>query len=171
MKLELKIIDQRIDNEDMRPKYQTAGACAIDLRACTMNPGEGMAMPMIEKINLYPTAKVKIGAGFAIHLRDISDTGPDVPFVKLASLLIPRSGLGSSGIVLSNTVGLIDSDYQGEVIMAIENRSNEVFIIEPLVRLAQMMIVPCFTPEFEIVEEFTETTERGAGGFNSTGNI
>ena len=168
MKLEIKIFDQRIDCDDKRPQYQTSGACAVDLRACTLDP-LGTPKQITEKINLYPGHKVKVGAGFAVHLVDVSDTEPDAPFIKIASLLIPRSGLGSDGIVLSNTVGLIDSDYQGEVIMSLENRGHEVFIVEPMVRLAQMMVIPCFTPEFEFVPAFSSTTERGAGGFNSTG--
>lgn len=167
MKLEIKILDKRIDTDDMRPQYQTEGAAAIDLRACTLDPLGGKPKELVDQLNLYPGHKVKIGAGFAIHLEDNEDE--DAPFVKLAGMLIPRSGLGSRGIVLSNVVGLIDADFQGHITMAIENRGGDVFSFFPLERLAQMVIVPVFTPEFKVVNEFSVITARGSGGFNSTG--
>lgn len=163
MKIEMQILDPRIDTDELRPKYATAGSCALDLRACRLE-----TKPMTAKINLYPGGKVKVGAGFSIHMQPI-DEPADVE-LRFGALLLPRSGLGSRGIVLSNVVGLIDADYQGEVIMAIENRGSEVFVIEPLSRLAQMAITPVVCPKFAIVQEFTETTARGAGGFGHTGN-
>ena len=162
MKLEIKILDKRIDTNDMRPQYQTPGAAAIDLRACTLDPLGKQPKELADQLNLYPGHKVKIGAGFAIHLDGYEE-------LKMAALLIPRSGLGSKGVVLSNVVGLIDQDFQGHVTMAIENRGDDVFSFFPLERIAQMMIVPVFTPQFVVVEEFSRNTERGAGGFGSTG--
>lgn len=159
MNLEIKIIDSRLEGNE---SYMSVGACAMDLRACRLGEKQ------LEKINLYPGGKVKIGAGFAIHLDENDPDEP--PFVKLAGMILPRSGLGSRGIRLGNVVGLVDSDFQGEIIMAIENQGEEMFVIEPMMRLAQMMIVPAFVPSFTVVEEFTKTTERGAGGFGSTGH-
>jgi len=164
VKLEIVIHEERLINtEGMFPNYAIPGSAAIDLRACRID-----GKPMTSKINLYPGHKVKIGAGFAVHLQH-EDFADNEYQVKLASMIIPRSGLGSKGIRLSNVLGLIDSDFQGEIIMAIENTGDEVFILEPMDRIAQMAIVSVFTPGFEVVEQFSQDTARGAGGFGSTG--
>ena len=145
-KLEVKILDQRI--RSMLPHYATAGAAGLDLRACidaplTLNPGESHL----------------VSAGIAIHLGDPG----------YAAVILPRSGLGSKhGIVLGNLVGLIDSDYQGALTVSVWNRSKSAFAIQPLDRIAQLVVVPVMQVEFEVVEEFA-TSARGAGGFGSTG--
>ncbi len=167
MEIEVKILDSRIDTYKMRPQYQTAGACAIDLRACTLIDSQS---PIESAFTLYPCEKVKIGAGFSMHLVDQSDDiEADSPYVRIAALLIPRSGLGNKGIHLSNVVGLVDSDYQGEFIISIHNTGTDEFVINPMERLAQAMLVPALIPEFRFVSEFSARTERGDGGFGSTG--
>ena len=151
--MELKILDDRIAGLT----YGSEGAAASDLRACTLDP-TGARKALTEVIHLYPGHKVKIGCGFAIHLDE-----------NTCALLLPRSGLGTAGIRLANTVGLIDADYQGEVIASIENQGNDVFNLEPLARIAQLVLVPFIRPRFEIVDDFTVATKRGTGGFGSTG--
>ena len=151
--MELKILDYRISGLT----YGSELAAGADLRACTLDP-VGSRKAFTEAVNLYPGHKVKIGCGFALHLG-----------VNTCALILPRSGLGTAGIRLSNVIGLIDADYQGEVIVAIENQSNDVFILEPLARIAQLVITPFLRPHFEIVDEFTVATKRGDGGFGSTG--
>lgn len=144
--IDLKILDPRVS--DQLPLYATPGAAGLDLRACleeplTLNPGE---------TRLVPT-------GFAIH---IADPG-------YAAMILPRSGLGHrNGIVLGNLVGLIDSDYQGELMISVWNRGQEAFTIEPFERIAQMVIVPVVQARFRLVEVFVQS-ERGSGGFGSTG--
>ena len=146
LKVELKILDARLHN--MMPTYATQGSAGLDLRACiehtqTLHPGE---------TTLIPT-------GMAIHL---SDPG-------YAAMILPRSGLGHKhGIVLGNLVGLIDSDYQGQLLVSCWNRGKETFILNPLERIAQLVIVPVVQADFNVVEEFT-ASERGTGGFGSTG--
>jgi len=146
MKMDVKILDTRL--RDQLPHYATAGAAGLDLRACidapvTLQPGE---------TRLIPT-------GLAIHL---SDPG-------YAALILPRSGLGHKhGIVLGNLVGLIDSDYQGQLMVSAWNRSQQTFELTPLERLAQLIIVPVVQAEFNVVEKF-ESSQRGEGGFGSTG--
>lgn len=146
MEVALKIIDPRIHAR--LPHYATPGSAGLDLRAClnealTLNPGETRL----------------IRTGLAIH---IADPG-------YAALILPRSGLGHKhGIVLGNLVGLIDSDYQGEIMISVWNRGREPFTIEPFERIAQMVIVPVVRPQFRLVWEF-EQSERGGGGFGSTG--
>jgi len=146
LKVDLKILDARLHN--MMPAYATTGSAGLDLRACiehtqTLNPGE---------TTLIPT-------GMAIHL---SDTG-------YAALILPRSGLGHKhGIVLGNLVGLIDSDYQGQLLVSCWNRGRETFLLNPLERIAQLVIVPVVQASFNVVEDFA-VSERGDGGFGSTG--
>ena len=145
-KLDVRILDPRL--LDQLPQYATAGSAGLDLRACidvpmTLKPGE---------TNLVPS-------GIAIH---IADAG-------YAALVLPRSGLGHKhGIVLGNLVGLIDSDYQGQIFVSVWNRGQAEFTMQPMERIAQLIVVPVAQVEFNIVEEFT-TTERGEGGFGSSG--
>ncbi|TMI12766.1 MAG: dUTP diphosphatase [Betaproteobacteria bacterium] len=145
-RLELKILDERI--RSMLPHYATAGAAGLDLRACIAAP-----------LTLHPGDSHLVRAGIAIHLGDPG----------YAAMLLPRSGLASKhGIVLGNLVGLIDSDYQGEVLVSVWNRGKSAFTIQPLDRIAQLVVVPVVQVEFKVVEEFAASS-RGAGGFGSTG--
>ena len=147
-KIQLKILDPRLGGEFPLPHYATDGSAGLDLSACIdaaleMAPGETQLIP----------------TGMAIHVED----------PNLAAILLPRSGLGHKhGIVLGNLVGLIDSDYQGQVFVSCWNRGNESFTVKPGERIAQMVIVPVVHADFEIVEEFV-ASERGAGGFGHTG--
>jgi len=146
--IQLKILDPRVNGEFALPGYATAGSAGIDLRACVDEP-----------LTLEPGATELIPSGIAVYISDPA----------LAAVILPRSGLGHKhGIVLGNLVGLIDSDYQGQVFVSCWNRGQEAFVIEPGARLAQMVFVPVVQAEFEIVEEFT-TSDRGAGGFGHTG--
>ena len=146
MHIDVKILAPRLRNH--LPAYATAGSAGLDLRACiehvlTLRPGE---------TELLPT-------GMAIHLADPG----------YAALILPRSGLGHKhGIVLGNLVGLIDSDYQGQLFVSCWNRGREVFMLNPMERIAQLVIVPVVQADFNIVQEFPES-QRGAGGFGSTG--
>ena len=145
-KLEVKILDERI--RGMLPRYATAGAAGLDLRACVAAP-----------LTLQPGDSQLVRSGIAIHVGD----------PRYAAIVLPRSGLGSKhGIVLGNLVGLIDSDYQGEVLVSVWNRGKAVFTIQPLDRIAQLVIVPVVQVEFDVVEEFAASA-RGASGFGSTG--
>lgn len=161
---ELKILDGRIS----APKYATAGSAAVDLQACSVN---GAALELC--YYLRPGERVKIGTGVAAYIgstRDqdgnaIDETGE----AGIAGLVFPRSGLGSRGLRLTNTVGVIDSDYQGEILLAVENTSEWEIKIEPLMRIAQLVLVPVLQTAFVAVREFSSATERGAGGFGSTG--
>ena len=147
-KIQLKILDQRLGNEFPLPHYATEGSAGMDMRACLEAP-----------LEMAPGDTHLIPTGMAIH---VADAG-------LAAILLPRSGLGHKhGIVLGNLVGLIDSDYQGQVFVSCWNRGNETFIVEPGERIAQMVIVPVVHADFEIVEEFVDSA-RGAGGFGHTG--
>jgi dUTP pyrophosphatase len=145
-KLEVRVLDPRI--RENLPHYGTPGAAGLDLRACldaplTLQPGDSQLVP----------------SGIAIHLGDPG----------LAAVVLPRSGLGAKhGIVLGNLVGLIDSDYQGQVFVSLWNRGKAAFTIQPLERIAQLVVVPVVQVEFEVVEQFAESS-RGAGGFGSTG--
>lgn len=131
------------------PSYATPGSAGLDLRACLEAP-----------LLLEPNAWQLVPTGIAIHLRDPG----------YAALILPRSGLGHKhGIVLGNLVGLIDSDYQGQLMVSAWNRSPQPFTIEPMERLAQMVIVPVVQAQFKVVDEFFVTTERGEGGYGSTG--
>jgi dUTP pyrophosphatase len=147
-KIQLRILDPRLGNEFPLPHYATDGSAGMDMRACLDEP-----------LQLASGDTQLIPTGLAIH---VADTG-------LAAVLLPRSGLGHKhGIVLGNLVGLIDSDYQGQVYVSCWNRGEKTFLIEPGERIAQMVIVPVVRAEFEIVEDF-EASERGAGGFGHTG--
>ena len=146
--IQLKILDSRIGREYPLPHYATDGSAGMDLRACLQ-----------ETLNLRPGQTELLPTGIAIH---ISDPG-------LAAVLLPRSGLGHKhGIVLGNLVGLIDSDYQGQLYVSCWNRGSEPFTVEPGERIAQMIFVPVVRPGFEVVEDFADS-KRGAGGFGHTG--
>jgi len=144
--IDVKILDERLRGQ--LPSYATAGSAGLDLRACLAAP-----------IEFEPGQTELIPAGIAIHLADPG----------LAAIILPRSGLGHKhGIVLGNLVGLIDSDYQGQLYVSTWNRGNAPFTIEPMERLAQLVVVPVVQVEFNVVETF-DTSARGAGGFGSTG--
>lgn len=146
--IQLKILDSRLGTEFPFPDYATAGSAGLDLRACLDAP-----------LELVPGRTELIPTGMAIH---IDDPG-------LAAVLLPRSGLGHKhGVVLGNLVGLIDSDYQGQLMVSCWNRGHESFTIQPGERIAQMVIVPVVRAQFEVVTEFT-ASQRGAGGFGHTG--
>jgi len=147
-KLQVRILDPRIGRDIELPRRATSGSAGLDLRACIDAP-----------ITLEPGRTALVPTGIAIHLGDPG----------LAAVLLPRSGLGHKhGIVLGNLVGLIDSDYQGELMVSTWNRGPTAFTLNPLERIAQLVIVPVVQARFEVVDEF-EASERGAGGFGSTG--
>ncbi|KZZ41787.1 deoxyuridine 5'-triphosphate nucleotidohydrolase [Thalassolituus sp. HI0120] len=147
-KLQVKVLDSRIGNEIPMPEYATSGSAGLDLRACLDAP-----------LTLHPGETQLIRTGLSIYIEDPS----------LAAMLLPRSGLGHKhGIVLGNLVGLIDSDYQGELMVSCWNRGQDSFTIEVGDRMAQMVLVPVVQAEFELVEEFQQT-ERGDGGFGHSG--
>lgn len=147
-KIQLKILDSRIGGEFPIPGYATEGSAGMDLRACVE-----------ADVELAPGDTYLVPTGMAIHVADSN----------YAAVLLPRSGLGHKhGIVLGNLVGLIDSDYQGQLFVSCWNRGKDSFTIKPGERIAQMVIVPVVQAEFEIVEEF-DSSERGAGGFGHTG--
>ena len=145
-KLQVKILDERI--RGMLPHYASAGSAGLDLRACVekeiiLNPGDSQLVP----------------TGIAIHVGD----------PQYAAVILPRSGLGAkNGIVLGNLVGLIDSDYQGPLMVSLWNRGKAAFTIQPMDRIAQLVVIPVQQVEFEVVEDFA-ASQRGAGGFGSTG--
>jgi dUTP pyrophosphatase len=144
--VELRVLDERI--RPFLPAYATPGSAGMDLRACIDAP-----------IELQPGRTELVPTGVAIH---IGDPG-------LAALILPRSGLGHKhGIVLGNLVGLIDSDYQGQIFVSTWNRGNAPFVVNPMERLAQLIVVPVVQVEFDVVDDFTASS-RGAGGFGSTG--
>jgi dUTP pyrophosphatase len=146
--VKLKILDARIGREFPLPRHATAGSAGVDLRAC-----------LKEALTLVPGDTALIPSGIAIHIGDPA----------YAAVLLPRSGLGHKhGIVLGNLVGLIDSDYQGEVLVSCWNRGRESFTIQPGERIAQMVILPVAQVDFEVVTEFEESV-RGAGGFGHSG--
>jgi len=147
-KIQLKILDPRLGHEIPMPNYATDGSAGIDLRAC-----------LDTDITLLPGETVLIPTGIAIHINDH----------QLAAVLLPRSGLGHKhGIVLGNLVGLIDSDYQGQVFVSCWNRGQTAFTVKIAERIAQMVFVPVVQAEFDIVTEFNQS-ERGEGGFGHTG--
>ena len=146
MKIDVKILDPRM--ADQLPAYATPGSAGLDLRACIDAP-----------LALGPGDSQLVSSGIAIH---VADPGH-------AAAILPRSGLGSkSGIVVGNLVGLIDSDYQGPLMISVWNRGRAAFTLQPLERVAQLVVVPVVQVEFEVVEQFS-ASRRGAGGFGSTG--
>jgi dUTP pyrophosphatase len=149
-KIDVRILDPRLRNGDgeCAPHYATPGAAGMDLRACIEAP-----------VRLHPGETMLVPAGIALHLADPG----------MAAMILPRSGLGHKhGIVLGNLVGLIDSDYQGEIFVSLWNRGHEVFLLNPLDRIAQLVVVPVLQVAFNVVEQFAES-QRGDGGFGSTG--
>ena len=145
-RIDIKLLDPRLRGQP--PAYATAGSAGLDLRACLDAP-----------VTLRPGETTLIPSGIAIHL---ADSG-------LAAIVLPRSGLGHKhGIVLGNLVGLIDSDYQGQVMVSVWNRGSEAFTIEPMERIAQLVVVPVVQAAFDVVDEFA-SSGRGEGGFGSTG--
>ena len=147
MKIDVKIIDSRLQGN--LPNYATTGSAGLDLRACLSAP-----------LTLAANAWQLVPTGIAIYLNN----------PNYAALILPRSGLGHKhGIVLGNLVGLIDSDYQGQLMVSAWNRSDVPFTIEPMERIAQLMIVPVVQAEFNVVQEFPASS-RGEGGYGSTGN-
>jgi dUTP pyrophosphatase len=145
-KLDVKILDPRL--REQFPQYATAGSAGLDLRAC-----------IASALTLAPGKTELIPSGIAIHLEDPG----------LAAVILPRSGLGHKhGIVLGNLVGLIDSDYQGQIMVSTWNRGDTPFVLQPMERLAQLVIVPVVQVELNVVDDFAHS-ERGAGGFGSTG--
>ena len=144
--LDIKVLDPRLRGS--LPQYATSGAAGLDLRACIEKP-----------VTLAPGASELVPSGIAIHLGDPG----------LAAIVLPRSGLGHKhGIVLGNLVGLIDSDYQGQIMVSVWNRGQAAFTIQPMERIAQLVVVPVVQVKLNVVEEF-EASQRGAGGFGSTG--
>ena len=146
MHVDLKILDERV--REQLPHYATAGSAGLDLRACLDGP-----------VELMPGETRLIPTGLAMHLADPG----------YAAMILPRSGLGHKhGVVLGNLVGLIDSDYQGQLMVSVWNRGQESFVIQPFERIAQMVNVPVVQAEIRVVDDF-DVSERGAGGFGSTG--
>ena len=144
--IDVKILDERLRGQ--LPQYATSGSAGLDLRACVDAP-----------ITLAPGQTELISSGIAIHLGDPG----------LAAIVLPRSGLGHKhGIVLGNLVGLIDSDYQGQIMVSVWNRGQAAFTIHPMERIAQLVVVPVVQVKLNVVEEFA-VSQRGAGGFGSTG--
>lgn len=151
MNVQIKILNPKIGTSPdfPLPSYATDGAAGLDLRACIDQP-----------ITIKAQETVLVGTGLAIFIAD----------PNYAGLILPRSGLGHKhGIVLGNLVGLIDSDYQGELLVSLWNRSKQDFVLQPAERMAQYVIVPIVRPVFEIVPEFDQTSVRGVGGFGHTG--
>ncbi len=147
MKIDVKILDERM--RDQLPQYATPGSAGLDLRSCLDAP-----------ITLGPNEWQLISTGIAIHLADPG----------FAAMILPRSGLGHKhGIVLGNLVGLIDSDYQGPLMVSAWNRSATAFVLNPMERLAQLVIVPVVQAQFNCVDDFNAPSERGEGGYGSTG--
>ena len=147
MRIDVKVLDPRLAGQ--LPQYATPGSAGLDLRAC-----------LDASLTLAPNAWQLVPTGLAIHLADPG----------FAAMILPRSGLGHKhGIVLGNLVGLIDSDYQGQLMVSAWNRSTTPFTIEPLERIAQLVIVPVVQAQFRVVTAFDQASERGAGGYGSTG--
>ena len=149
-KIQVKILDPRMGKEFPLPNYATMGSAGLDLRACIEEP-----------LPILPHQPQLIATGLAIHIAD----------PQLTAMILPRSGLGHKhGIVLGNLLGLIDSDYQGPLMISCWNRGHEAYIVQPGERIAQMIIVPILRAEFEIVDDFSDS-ERGSGGFGHSGQL
>ncbi|MBY4841041.1 dUTP diphosphatase [Pantoea sp. DY-15] len=147
-KIDVKILDARVGNEFPLPTYATSGSAGLDLRAC-----------LDDTLEITPGMTTLVPTGLAIHIADPA----------LAAVILPRSGLGHKhGIVLGNLVGLIDSDYQGQLMVSVWNRGQDSFTLQPGDRLAQLVFVPVVQAEFNLVEDF-DTSDRGAGGFGHSG--
>ncbi|NMG33498.1 dUTP diphosphatase [Azoarcus sp. TTM-91] len=145
-RIDVKLLDPRLKSHP--PAYATAGSAGLDLRACLDAP-----------VVLHPGETTLVPSGLAIHLADPG----------LAAMVLPRSGLGHKhGIVLGNLVGLIDSDYQGQIFVSVWNRGRDAFTIQPMERIAQLVVVPVLQVGFNVVDDFA-ASDRGAGGFGSTG--
>lgn len=149
MFIEVKICDSRINDVVPLPQYQSSSAAAIDLYACIQEP-----------LTIKPNACILIPSGIAIHIKD----------PQVCGIIAPRSGLGHKlGIILGNSIGVIDADYQGEIKLSIWNRSEKDYSITPLERISQLLIVPILRPELKLVTEFSKDEDRGSDGFGSTG--
>lgn len=144
--IEVKILDNRLTPEMLVPS--TDGSAAIDLRACIYNT-----------LYLQPNETTIVKTGLSFFIKDKDKAG----------IVLPRSGLGTKGLVIGNLVGLIDSDYQGEISISLWNRSDGHIVVNPLERVAQFMIIPVIHPEYKVVEQFEQQTKRGTGGHGSTG--
>ena len=149
-KIDVKILDSRIGNEFLLPTYATEGSAGLDLRAL-----------LEEGIEIQPGETKLIPTGLSIYIAD----------PNLAAVILPRSGLGHKhGIVLGNLTGVIDADYQGELMVSVWNRSQTDYTLQPGERMAQYLVVPVMRPQFEVVDEFSDISLRGGGGFGSTGS-
>ena len=147
MQVDIKILDERLC--EAMPAYATPGSAGLDLRACLMEP-----------MTLAPNAWQLVPTGMALYLAD----------PHYAAMILPRSGMGHKhGIVLGNLVGLIDSDYQGQLMVSAWNRTDVAFTIEPMERIAQLVIVPVVQASFNVVDEFADVSQRATGGYGSTG--
>jgi dUTP pyrophosphatase len=150
-KIQVKILDSRMGKDFSLPVYATKGSAGLDLRACIEDP-----------LVLAPGDAQLVPTGLAVHIAD----------PHMAAMILPRSGLGhKNGIVLGNLTGLIDSDYQGPLMISCWNRGKEAYTIQPGERIAQMVIVPVLRAEFEIVNEFNSPSERKEGGFGDSGKL
>lgn len=148
------------------PKYATEGSVGLDLRACTFNGNE------LQQWDLLSNTTVLVGTGIQLNMTEFSVPADeeDNSGASIGAVILPRSGLGSKhGVVLGNLVGLIDNDYQGEIIVCLWNRSANPFVINKLDRIAQLCFIPFIQPGFKFVKEFSKNTVRGSGGFGSTG--
>jgi dUTP pyrophosphatase len=149
MRIETKIVNPLMGEIIPLPSYATDGSAAIDLRAC-----------LKEKIDIQPGKTVIVGSGIAINIKD----------PNLVGIIVPRSGLGiNKGIILANTLGVIDSDYQGEIKIGLFNRGQDHYTIKPAERICQMLFMPVTKAILEVVQQFSNTTDRGSGGFGHTG--
>jgi dUTP pyrophosphatase len=169
--MEIRILDQRLNQPELMPAYATPGSAALDLRACNAH---GSALDDATTLVVPAGDTVMVGTGIAVHLETVTsdryESDQDGKGV-FAGLILPRSGVGcKQGLVPGNLVGLIDPDYTGELKICLWNRSKEAQSIKGLDRIAQLMIVPAFRPVLTVVEQFTATTARGDGGFGSTGS-
>ncbi len=148
--IETKIVNPLMGEAIPLPSYATDGSAAIDLRAC-----------LEEQIGIQPGQSVLVGSGIAINIKDPNIVG----------IIVPRSGLGiKKGIVLANTMGVIDSDYQGEIKIGLFNRSQNQYLVKPGERICQMLIMPVIKATLQLVQEFSNATYRGSGGFGHTGS-